>query len=232
MGVAMEVHPLNVTNDFDDLIIPLPLSNHAVHFKQIPSCSDDHDSDTVNYTLAGSDLCNPSSDRRIMPATVRNHPGTMYDLIFSPLAKCLIVAGKMQEGSSQDVDGATDLSKLNCRFLDEYEHTGRACVENIGNTTSESPRDSSGTCENSSNSGYLVMNDQSHATLPDLRYFRNMDYDEPYTCREILKKHLRTKQLGQFDTSTPSGTITPEVAPSHPKCYCKRKCFLPHCFER
>ncbi|KAI0990165.1 hypothetical protein GJ496_004669 [Pomphorhynchus laevis] len=44
--------PVNVTNDFDDLIIPLPLSNHAVHLKQIPSCSDDNDSDAVNqYSL-------------------------------------------------------------------------------------------------------------------------------------------------------------------------------------
>ncbi|KAI0980146.1 hypothetical protein GJ496_004271 [Pomphorhynchus laevis] len=52
----------------------------------------------------------------------------------------------MQEGSLQDVDGATDLSKFNCRFLDEvleiqcalqkleYEHTGRACFENIAFT--------------------------------------------------------------------------------------------------
>ncbi|KAI0987408.1 hypothetical protein GJ496_006615 [Pomphorhynchus laevis] len=75
-----------------------------------------------------------------------------------------------------------------------------------------SPLDSSETCGNSSNSGSLVMNDQSHATLPDLRYFRHIDCDEPYTCREILKKHLRTKHPGQSDTSTPSGTITLEVA--------------------
>ncbi|KAI0988467.1 hypothetical protein GJ496_006115 [Pomphorhynchus laevis] len=44
--------PVTVTNDFDDLIIPLSLSNHAVHLKQIPSCGDDHDSDAVNqYSL-------------------------------------------------------------------------------------------------------------------------------------------------------------------------------------
>ncbi|KAI0985336.1 hypothetical protein GJ496_001186 [Pomphorhynchus laevis] len=44
--------PVDVTNNFDDLIIPLPLSNHAVHLKQIPSCSDDNDSDAVNqYSL-------------------------------------------------------------------------------------------------------------------------------------------------------------------------------------
>ncbi|KAI0985335.1 hypothetical protein GJ496_001185 [Pomphorhynchus laevis] len=147
-----------------------------------------------------------------MPATVRNHPGTMNDLISFSLSKYPIVAGKTQERSSQDVDGATDLSKLNCRFLDdvlgiqcalrhlEYEHTVRACVENIGNTTTESPLDSSGTCGNLSNNGSLVMNYQSNATLPDLRYFRYMDCDEPYTCQEILKKHLLTKHTGQSDT--------------------------------
>ncbi|KAI0987805.1 hypothetical protein GJ496_007909 [Pomphorhynchus laevis] len=57
------------------------------------------------------------------------------------------------------------------------------------------------------------MNDQSQATLPDLRYFRYMDCDEPYTCREILKKHLRTKHPGQSDTTTPSGIIKPEWIP-------------------
>ncbi|KAI0983786.1 hypothetical protein GJ496_003489 [Pomphorhynchus laevis] len=72
---------------------------------------------------------------------------------------------------SHDVGEATDFSKLNCRFLDEIlgipcalrqlenEHTGHACVENIGNTMTDSPLDSSGTCGNSSNSGSLVMND-------------------------------------------------------------------------
>ncbi|KAI0989326.1 hypothetical protein GJ496_010166 [Pomphorhynchus laevis] len=39
-----------------------------------------------------------------------------------------------------------------------------------------------------------------------------MDCDKPYTCREILKKHLRTKHPYQSDTSTPGGSITPEVA--------------------
>ncbi|KAI0980763.1 hypothetical protein GJ496_001445 [Pomphorhynchus laevis] len=191
--------PVNVTNDFDNLIIPLPLSNHALHLKQILSCSDNCDSDAVNQyslckrivyprdsgethnvfnTLAGSDLCDPSSVRRIMLATVRNHPGTMNDLIYFPIAECLIVA----------VPG------IQCALRQlENEHTGRACVENIGNTTTESPLDSSGTCENSSNSGSL-------------------DCDEPYTCREILKKHLRTKHPGQSDISTSSSTITPEVA--------------------
>ncbi|KAI0983787.1 hypothetical protein GJ496_003490 [Pomphorhynchus laevis] len=44
--------PLNLTNDSDDLIIPLCLSNHAVHLKQIPLCSGDHDSDAINqYSL-------------------------------------------------------------------------------------------------------------------------------------------------------------------------------------
>ncbi|KAI0988468.1 hypothetical protein GJ496_006116 [Pomphorhynchus laevis] len=86
----------------------------------------------------------------------------------------------MQEGSSQDLDGATDLSKLNFQLLDEVlgiqcalrqlknEHTGRACVKTISSMTTESPLDSSGTWGNSSNSGSLVMNDQSNDTIPDL----------------------------------------------------------------
>ncbi|KAI0989325.1 hypothetical protein GJ496_010165 [Pomphorhynchus laevis] len=116
--------PVNLTNDFNDLIIHLPLSNYAVHLKKIPSCSDDHDSDAVNQyslckqvvshvirvrhkvfnTLAGSDMCDPSSVRQIIPATMRNHPDTINNLISFPLAKCLIVAGKMQDWSSRDVD--------------------------------------------------------------------------------------------------------------------------------
>ncbi|KAI0987245.1 hypothetical protein GJ496_003364 [Pomphorhynchus laevis] len=114
----------------------------------------------------------------------------------------------MQEGSSQDVDGATDLkTPRNIRFLDEV--LGIQCAFN---TTTESHLDSSGTCGNSYNSGSLVMNDQSHDTLPDLRYYRNMDCEESYTCREIIKKHLQTKHPGQSDKSTSSGTITPKVA--------------------
>ncbi|KAI0984197.1 hypothetical protein GJ496_000740 [Pomphorhynchus laevis] len=146
------------------------MSNHAVHLKQIPSCSDDDDSDAVNQYS----LCKRIVSPRDSGPCSSNH--------------------------------ARDLRQL------EYEHTGLACVKNIGKTTTESPLGSSGTCENSSNNGSLVISDQYHSTLPNLRYFRYMDFDEPYTCREILKKHLRTKQPGQSDTSTPSGPITPEVA--------------------